>query len=521
MADLDLETVERVARWCAEAGRQASPAEIRAALGPLGWDELLAARALLADPPPARPLGPFALADLARGAPADVAAEREREGRYPKAHPPDPAGPPAAAPPVSRRRGKARLQVIVRKPAPAPAAPPPPPPLPLLDELLLPAGRGALERLIRAHGGRRPALLGSLGASHRRADGLPVDDGDLDRLLEHHGLARAFARRQRDEVLHAVRAAGGVLARAAASLGYDPAGLAAAVARLGCDAEVESIRAGKRRDLAGRATLSDRARLVLADPAGLAELGLLAPFEAELGARLPELLEVLGRSEEPLALALARSLSLPVKGLRELSVRLGLDLGPVTFAETEAGDRPPPRFRADRPDRPARAPRPAQSRSGPSGDRAARSAPRGSAAPRPGPSGPGPARSGPVRSRPSRSGPPGSRPDRPGASGGGAGGTRPPGPHAARGVQPRSGPSGDRAGPRSDRAGGRGARPGNPGARQGRSSPRPDRFAIPAARPASRPGLRPGGSRPTAAGSPAPRRAGPRPSGSRRPPRKP
>ncbi len=77
MADLDLETVEQVARWCAEAVRQAGTAEIRAALGGLSWDEVLALRALLADPPPARPLGPYALADLARGAPLDAVQEKE------------------------------------------------------------------------------------------------------------------------------------------------------------------------------------------------------------------------------------------------------------------------------------------------------------------------------------------------------------------------------------------------------------------------------------------------------------
>ncbi len=94
MAELDAEMLERVARWCADAGRQAGAAEIRGALASLGWDELLTVRALLADPPPARPLGPHALADLARGVPADVAAERERGGRYrredepaPRVHP--------------------------------------------------------------------------------------------------------------------------------------------------------------------------------------------------------------------------------------------------------------------------------------------------------------------------------------------------------------------------------------------------------------------------------------------------
>src|SRR5512140_500815 len=106
MAEIDDETVERVRRWCAEAGRQAPTAEIRAALAPLTWDEMLHAMALLADPPPARPLGPAALADLARGAPPDVAAERERGGRYrSEAEALGTQAPPAAAagaPPTDR-----------------------------------------------------------------------------------------------------------------------------------------------------------------------------------------------------------------------------------------------------------------------------------------------------------------------------------------------------------------------------------------------------------------------------------
>jgi len=131
MADLDRETVERVARWCAEAGRTAAPAEIRAALSVLGWDELLAARALLADPPPTRPLGPYALADLARGVPPDQAAERERDGRYPRPPPaPDAEAGPAAEPPAAsattppqpRKRRSRRATVVVRKPAPSPVS---------------------------------------------------------------------------------------------------------------------------------------------------------------------------------------------------------------------------------------------------------------------------------------------------------------------------------------------------------------------------------------------------------------
>jgi hypothetical protein len=491
MADLDLETLERAVRWCAEAGRQTTSAEVSAALGGLGWDELLAARSLLADPPPGRPLGPYALADLARGAPADVAVEREQGGRYPRFL--GPAAATAPAPPAGqtgpgehsapRKRGKGRRAVIVRKKV---AAPPPaaPPPRPLLDELLLPAGRATLERLVRLRGGRRPALIAALAASHRRPDALPPGEADLERLLEHHGLTRSFARRERDEVLHAVRAASGVMARAAEALGYDPAGLAAAAERLGCAAEIEAFRAGKRRDLSGRATLSDRARLVLADPEKLGELGLLVPFEAELRSGLPELLKVLARAGEPLALALARSLSLPVRGVRELAVRLGLELGPVSFAETAAGDRPPQRFRLDQPERPPRSPRPEGPKAAP--PRTGR-APAGAARPggRPGarPGGRPPPRSGgslrPAGERPQRAPGAGARP-RPGAPADpGGGGLRTP--------RPRGGP------PRPPGAAGRG-RPPRPAA----SSPARGR----------------GGP------APAPRRPGPRPGApARRPPR--
>jgi hypothetical protein len=108
MAEIDDELVARAIGWCAEAGRHATADGVRAALARLSWAQILAARALLADPPPARPLGPEALADLARGAPPDLAAERERQGRYrPEAEPPavpPPAPPGRAASPATGRR---------------------------------------------------------------------------------------------------------------------------------------------------------------------------------------------------------------------------------------------------------------------------------------------------------------------------------------------------------------------------------------------------------------------------------
>jgi hypothetical protein len=333
MAQADAELVERVARWCAEAGRQAGTEEIRRAIAPLSWDELIALRALLADPPPARPLGPLALADLARGAPPDVAAEREREGRYRAEE--EPATPAITPSPPSRRgvrsapRAPRAPGMLIRRARDAPSVPVRPPPvLPPIDELLLPEGRSTLERLVRAHGARRPALAAALGAGWRRDDGSPPGEHDLSRLLEHHGLTRAFERRERDETLHALRAAGGVRPVAAARLGLaDPAALDAALARLGASAKAERIRDDRRAGLRGRATLSERVRLLLADDARLRDLGLIPEFEADLRARLPEHLRALRTAPGPLPLAFARSLSLVPAEARAVAMRFGLDLG--------------------------------------------------------------------------------------------------------------------------------------------------------------------------------------------------
>ncbi|MFY3746592.1 Fis family transcriptional regulator, partial [Anaeromyxobacter sp. Red801] len=365
MADLDDELLERVARWCAEAGRQAGTAEIRRALGALGWDELLMVKALLADPPPARPLGPQALADLARGTPAEIAAERERGGMYRRDEEPQAAAPGAAAParaPAAppRRKGAARkAKLVVRRARDRAAAPEPAPApsLPLLDELQLPAGRAELERLVRRLGARRPAILAALAAGWRRADGAPASDADLGALLELHGLAHAFARRERDELLHAVRAAGGVLSRAAEGLGLDAAGLRAALARAGAEREAERVRDERRAELRARATLTERVRLLLADEPRLADLGLLPEFEADLRARLPEHLRALRASGGPLRPALGASLSLDRAGVDALGARLGLELGPA--AGSSPAEWPAPARRPARPERGGRGPRPA------------------------------------------------------------------------------------------------------------------------------------------------------------------
>src|SRR5690348_7451269 len=130
MPEIDDELIARALRWCADAGRPSSPQAVRDALAPLSWDELLAARALLADPPPARPLGPRALTELARGASPAEAAAREQAGDFGEGGVPRPApeaeaeAAPRRASGGTRRGRKAAGPVVHRaRDRAAPAAP--------------------------------------------------------------------------------------------------------------------------------------------------------------------------------------------------------------------------------------------------------------------------------------------------------------------------------------------------------------------------------------------------------------
>jgi hypothetical protein len=283
--------------------------------------------------------------------------------------------------------------------------------------------------------------VAAIAERHRRADGAPVGDADLDAALEHHGLDRAFGRRERDELVHAVRAAGAVLALAAAALGHDLASLRAAITRLDLDAEVRLLREARRRDLRSRATLSERALLLVGSADKLADLELLEEFERDLSQRLPEHLRALSSGGEPLELALARTMALPVVSVRSLLARLGVELrAPAAPARATAGTPVPG------------TPRPAARTFKPGG----RSRPASRMAP--GGRSPG---SRPPASRPSGSRPPASR----------SSGSRPPGSRPPASRSPGSRPSGGR--PQGSRpAGGRPGAPRRPspgGSRRGPS----------------------------------------------------
>ncbi len=366
--EIDREFLHRAVRWCAESGRPAREEDVRTVLEPLGWDELLAVKATLADPPPARNLSPADLVALSRSGPQPSlgregpggARPRERRGRRGPARP-------------GRQPDRESGGPGTRSPSPAPGMAA----LPLLDGLFRESGRAELGRLVRRTGANRIALLADLATRWASGAGAPPTSDDLDRLLEHHGLTRGFAERERALYLHAVRKHGGVMIRMARELGATPEDIRGAIDRLGLRAATDSVRELRRRVLDRKATLSERARLLDEEADALADLGLLARYEDDLRRRLPEHLRALsvgGRS--PSAADLGRSLSLSRSAVDRLVLRFGLRL------------RPSPAGRGERSERPEQSGRPgAPRRPGPRGAGAGAGAPRRPSGTRPPPRG--------------------------------------------------------------------------------------------------------------------------------------
>ena len=332
MPEIDLEILHRAVRWCAESGRPAREEELRAALEPLGWDELLAVKATLADPPPGRDLSPTDLIALSRGvAPRSPAAARSAPA--PAARPS--RGKASRAPrPASGPRIR-RAHDAVAAPSPRRAAP-----LPILDGLYRESGRAELGRLVRRLGANRIAILADLASRWSAGGGAPPSTADLDLLLEHHGLSRGFAERERALFLHAVGKHGGVVVRMARELGIATEDVRSAIDRLELRPAMESIRDGRRRRLERKATLSERARLLDEEADALADLGVLPGFEEDLRRRLPDHLRALAVGGRiPSAADLGRSLSLSRAAVDRLVARFGLRLRPAPAGRPERAGR--------------------------------------------------------------------------------------------------------------------------------------------------------------------------------------
>ena len=71
-----------VSDYCRRAGAPASPRAVREALSALLESDDFRVRAVTDAEPPVRPLGPFAVVDLARGTPPEIVGLRERSGYY-------------------------------------------------------------------------------------------------------------------------------------------------------------------------------------------------------------------------------------------------------------------------------------------------------------------------------------------------------------------------------------------------------------------------------------------------------
>ncbi len=355
-----------VSDFCRRAGAPASPRAVREALSALAESDDFRVRAVTDAEPPACPLGPFAVVDLARGTAADVAGLRERSGYYalveemlalhdaPRADPSESAPPVAAAalvPPAAPQRpieGPVAQPAFTSGPSPvraethaptvaeriAPrrrAVQPPAPPRGRftqveaqrapLESLEADEGRATLETLLRQHG-HRPALLRAIAQGYTGRRGEP-SASELDALLTAHGLLGAVEASERELILAAVSEHRGALGRVAWTLGLRGPELSALVSRLGLDPEVDRLREHFRREALTPASWMARLDL-FGRRKYLEDLGVERDFEERLRGDLVAELHAAGANGDDAASALAQRLAVPETLVARALDRLGL-----------------------------------------------------------------------------------------------------------------------------------------------------------------------------------------------------
>lgn len=353
-----------VSDFCRRAGAPASPHAVRQALSVVAEPDDFRVRAVTDGEPPARPLGPFAVVDVARGTPVETASLRERSGYYAlveemlrlqdaqpradteaRAAPPRavaaPAEPPAQrveeAPPASRARepghDATRPASVAERIAPRRrSAQPPAPPRGRftqvetqrapLDSLEGPEGRTILEALLGQHD-HRPALLRALAQGYAGHRGAEPTAPELDALLEGHGLLGAAETRERELILAALSEHRGALGRVAWVLGLRGAELGTLVTRLGLGAEVDRIRERFRRETLAPTSWTARLDL-LGRRKYLEDLGVAREFEERLRADLVRELQGPAPDGGEGPEALARRLSVSPTLVHRALERLGL-----------------------------------------------------------------------------------------------------------------------------------------------------------------------------------------------------
>jgi hypothetical protein len=353
-----------VSDFCRRAGAPASPREVRGALSTVTDAEEFRIRAVTDAEPPLRPLGPYAVVDLARGTSVELAGLRQRSGYYdlvaemlaqvemPRVEPPAsaaatgplpspsvrPAQPEAAAPTAlptpQRRTGEVRStvaeRIAPRRRAPAPETRPAPrgrytqvaaqraP----IDSLAEPAGRSVLEPLLLQHG-HRIALTRALAQGYLGRRGGDPQPQEVEELLATHRLLDDSEAVERELVLGALSEQHGALGRVAWALGVRPVELRSMIERLGLDAEVERTRERFRREALAPAHWTTRLDL-LGRRKYLEDLGLERSFDERLRSDLSKELDRTDAADPERIPHLARKLGVPPELLARTLARLGL-----------------------------------------------------------------------------------------------------------------------------------------------------------------------------------------------------
>jgi hypothetical protein len=350
-----------VSDYCRRAGAPASPRAVREALSALPESDDFRVRAVTDAEPPVRPLGPFAVVDLARGTPPDTAGLRERSGYYalveemlllqdardpapavpdttPRAETPrSPIGLPASPPPAvsaaealpERPAAPTVAERIAprRRTAQSPAEPrgrftqveTERAPLETLGE---PAGRNTLEQLLLQHA-HRPALLRALAQGYVGQRGSDPTAAELDALLAEHGLIAAVEDSERGLILAALKEHRGALGRVAWALGLRGQEVESLVSRLGLAEEVGRLRERFRREALNPASWTARLDL-LGRRKYLEDLGVEREFHDRLRADLQRELQAPRGDGEDAPAGLARRLGASPTLVSRALDRLGL-----------------------------------------------------------------------------------------------------------------------------------------------------------------------------------------------------
>lgn len=357
-----------VSDYCRRAGAPAAPRAVRDALSTLLAADDFRVRAVTDAEPPVRPLGPFAVVDLARGTPPDTAGLRERSGYYTLVEEvlalqdAQPVGGPSPAPVTAPDAG-AEASRPSAPPSPAPATPAPEPgrrsrstpPVPQgssvaeriaprrraaqspaeprgrftqveaerspLEALEGPSGRTTLETLLAQHG-HRPALLRALAQGYAGRRGSDPSAAELDALLAAHGLIAAVEESERSLVLAALSENRGALGRVAWAMGLRGQELEGLISRLGLAVEVDRLRERFRREALNPASWTARLDL-LGRRKYLEDLGIERDFDERLRADLARELKAAGAGENGQP-GLARRLGAPPTLVGRALERLGL-----------------------------------------------------------------------------------------------------------------------------------------------------------------------------------------------------